>query len=361
MVWLLIGLLALASLLPLLKFPFGAIRGLAFPRQQFFLITIPLGLLLYFAQPDTWGLRGIALLAIIALFQLVHIVKFTPVWSRQSVSATNAERQNAPAQVSLLAANIKKSNRDYDRTVELIMERGPDIAMAIEVDVEWVNALSGPLRARYPYWVEVPMDNGYGLCVMSKLQLIDAEVRKIVTDGVPSIRTGVRLRDGRIFRLYVVHPEPPVFSHDTIGRDSEIALIGLEAQDDPLPAVVTGDLNDVAWSTTTRRFQRLSGLLDPRVGRGFYNTFSATMPWMRWPLDHLFHDPRFRLVDMQRLRKVGSDHFPMWFVLALAADPAMGSAPGNADVAEEREAQRMIAKERRRDREALGSDWEDET
>ena len=116
----------------------------------------------------------------------------------------------------------------------------------------------------------------------------------------------------------------------------------------------------MAWSTTTRRFQRLSHLLDPRVGRGFYNTFSATMPWMRWPLDHLFHDQKFRLVEMARLRKIGSDHFPMWFVVALAQTDAVDADPGQADAQEVEETEQMIKNEQGREREAIGSDWESE-
>tara|TARA_R110002049_G_scaffold60785_6_gene162862 strand:+ start:4349 stop:4549 length:201 start_codon:yes stop_codon:yes gene_type:complete len=54
--------------------------------------------------------------------------------------------------------------------------------------------------------------------------------------------------------------------HDTKGRDSEIAHVGTEAARDPLPAIVTGDLNDVAWFSTARSFQQLPGLLDPWVG-----------------------------------------------------------------------------------------------
>jgi len=159
--------------------------------------------------------------------------------------------------------------------------------------------------------------------------------------------------------MYVVHPEPPVFSHDTMGRDSEIAHIGLEAARDDLPTVVTGDLNDVAWSRTTGTFQRLSGLLDPRVGRGFYNTFNAFHWWARWPLDHLFHDPQFRIISISRLPKIGSDHFPMLFILALADQPAQVVETGEACAAEAADVREMIKKEQARDRDAIGTDWED--
>ncbi|HJV10212.1 MAG TPA: endonuclease, partial [Burkholderiales bacterium] len=53
------------------------------------------------------------------------------------------------------------------------------------------------------------------------------------------------------------------------------------------------------------------GLLDPRVGRGFYHTFHARYPVLRYPLDHCFHTKHFRLVRFKRLRKFGSDHFPV--------------------------------------------------
>lgn len=360
LLWFFTGFLVLASLAPLAKVPFGAIRGLEFPREQYFVFAAVLSPVMFLVQPGRAGLTAAAALIGVALFQLFYIIKFTPIWSRQSVAATPQERQDISRRISLLAANVKKSNRQYDPLIDMVRARAPDIVMAIEVDEAWIEALKPALVDEYAQWVEVPRDNGYGICVMSKLPLSETEVRDLITDGVPSVRTCVTLRDGSALRLYVVHPEPPVINHDTVGRDSEIALVGLEASNDPLPAIVTGDLNDVAWSTTTRRFQRLSGLLDPRVGRGFYNTFNALIPMMRWPLDHLFHDPMFRLVEMDRLPKIGSDHFPMWFVLSLADDEAQHISPGTADIEEEMQSKRMIVEERKREREALGSHWEDE-
>lgn len=359
LVWIGLAALVLASILPLSKIPFGAIRGLEFPREQFLFVALLLGVLAAIVLDGGALVAGIGVAAAVAALQLAYIVKFTPLWWRQSLDASDMLSRATDRQVSLIAANVKLSNRDYDRLITLIREQAPDIVIAIEVDQKWIKRLEDELSAAFEHWVRVPLDNGYGLCVMSRLPLEDVEVRDLITEDVPSIRCKVILPSGAAFRLYAVHPEPPIIDHDTKGRDSEIALVGMEAAEDSLPAIVTGDLNDVAWSTTTRRFQRLSRLLDPRVGRGFFNTFNAFYWFARWPLDHMFHDPQFRLIGMDRLQKIGSDHFPMKFVLVLSETERAGTMPEKADKVEKSEVKDMIEEEKERDREAIGSDWEE--
>ena len=56
---------------------------------------------------------------------------------------------------------------------------------------------------------------------------------------------------------------------------------------------------------------QISGFLDPRKGRGFFNTFHANYFFMRWPLDHLFHSKGFSVKRIKRLAKYGSDHFAL--------------------------------------------------
>jgi endonuclease/exonuclease/phosphatase (EEP) superfamily protein YafD len=97
-------------------------------------------------------------------------------------------------------------------------------------------------------------------------------------------------------------------------------MVGRLAAREREPTIVAGDMNDVAWSHTTRLFQRVSRTLDPRRGRGMFNTFHARWFFMRWPLDHLFHSEHFRLVRLRRGAAFGSDHFPM--VVELELDPA---------------------------------------
>jgi len=358
-VWSLAALLIALTLLPLSKIPHGFVRTAEFPRIQLVIISIGLAAFSHWgiAKPaGTWlGL----LFLVIAAVQSAYIIRFTLVWRRQSVRADTALLQQEERRVSFIAANVKMSNRKYDELLKVVENEDPDLVMLIEVDTHWLKAMT-KLRDTFSTYVERPHDNGYGIALYSKLPLFETEVRDLLIDKVPSIRTGVELKSGDCFRLYVIHPEPPIPTKDTEGRDSEIAMAGIEAKEDPLPAVVSGDLNDVAWSSTTRRFQRLSGLLDPRVGRGFFNTFDARYPFLRWPLDHLFHDPHFQLVALKRLSKIGSDHFPILFELALAAKETSHTTPESASCHERKEVEDMAEAVANEDREALGSDWEKE-
>lgn len=350
------ALLVLMTLLPFLRVAHGAVRSCDFPRLQICGIALALAPILYAFLPIPWGAALGVLMLLVAAIQTGHVIRFTPLWRRQSLRPDQPDPQ---AQVSLLAANVKLSNRGYDRLIALVQGEAPDILMAIEVDADWTRALE-PLHADFPHRIVHPLDNGYGMALYSRLAVEAQELRELLVEKVPSIRARIRLRNGEAFRLHVVHPEPPVPSHDSEGRDAELGLVGIEAAQDELPCVVAGDLNDVAWSLTTRRFQRLSGLLDPRVGRGFYNSFDARYRLLRWPLDHLFHDARFRLVEMRRLPDIGSDHFPMLFRLQLSP-LAAGEMPEEARAEDLAEIREMAAKEAASDREAVGSDWEDET
>jgi endonuclease/exonuclease/phosphatase (EEP) superfamily protein YafD len=132
----------------------------------------------------------------------------------------------------------------------------------------------------------------------------------------------VQLETGDTVRLHVLHPAPPspTENSESAERDAELVLVARSTADSDQPIIVTGDLNDVAWSSTTRLFRKISGLLDPRIGRGLFNTFHAAYPFLRWPLDHLFHSNHFAVVTIERMPSIGSDHFPLFTKLTFSAE-----------------------------------------
>jgi endonuclease/exonuclease/phosphatase (EEP) superfamily protein YafD len=346
-------LLAAATLLPWLPWSHGLVRACDYPRLQIATLAavlIPIEI--------TWG-TGVGAALVLQLGVIVIQMSYCWRFTRLHALEVPTSKASSPANsIRILSTNVKMSNRRFEALVELVDEFQPDVLIAMEVDQDWIDALR-PLRQAFPHAIGRPATNSYGILVLSKLELVDPELRFLVFDEVPSVRTSVRLRNGELIRLYAAHPEPPVPYEDTLGRDGELILIAKELASDRLPGIVAGDLNDVAWSRTTARFQRLSKLLDPRVGRGFFNTFDARYPFLRWPLDHVFHDARFRLVRISRLRDIGSDHFPLMFELALFSPSPRVEMP-EAEEKDRAEATDVIRQTRDLDRGPVGTNWEEQ-
>ena len=212
--------------------------------------------------------------------------------------------------LSVVVANVLQENRDAAGFLKRIRDADPDIVLAVETD-QWWDAQIACLQEHYAYAVRHPLENTYGMCLFSRLPLLDVRLQDRVASEIPSMTAGVRLRSGTVVTLHCVHPEPPQPGNNVEERDAELLIVAREVARDRGPTIVCGDLNDVAWSHTTRLFQRISGLLDPRVGRGAYATFHAKHWFARWPLDHIFLDASFRLLRLEVLGPFGSDHFPV--------------------------------------------------
>lgn len=303
-------LLILATVLPFVRSEEWWIRALGFPRLQFaVLMALVLGAFLLVSRPATTFDKVFMLALAAGLgYQAYRIMPYTPLWQPEVLESASCEQS---ARIRLLVANVLMDNRQDDAFLQLVRTHDPDLILAVETDQWWQDQLA-VLDRDYPFAVKHARDNTYGLQLLSKLELDDAEVRFLIEEDVPSIRTGVRLRSGDWIEFHGVHPRPPKPAQDTEQRDAEILIVAREVKSGNRPAIVAGDLNDVAWSHTTRLFQRISGTLDPRVGRGRFSTYHAGYPFLRWPLDHVFHEESFQLGEMKLLGYFGSDHFPIF-------------------------------------------------
>jgi endonuclease/exonuclease/phosphatase (EEP) superfamily protein YafD len=340
LVWILSLVPVAATALSLVKSAKWWVRVWDYPRLQLAVALIVMAVAQTMALPRTAVSAGLFLMTTVAaLWQLFRIYPYTPLKSKQVAPATTASPADT---ISLLVANVLQENRNAAAFLRRVEESDPDVVLAVETS-GWWDARIASLGERYPHSVRHPLENTYGMHLFSRLELRDVQLQERVERDVPSIRAQVRLRSGQLINLHCVHPEPPQVGNDVEERDAELLLVAREAAGDRRPTIVCGDLNDVAWSHTTRLFQRISGLLDPRVGRGLFPTFHAGHWFARWPLDHVFHDVTFRLARLAVLDAFGSDHFPVYVRLVHDPRAAREHEAPVADADDRQEAAEKIA------------------
>ncbi len=333
-----------ATLIPFIPSKQWYIRIFDYPRLQSFGIAV-IALLWYRFAYYKRNRAGIAFVIMFLLVIAVQGYKAMPYTFLGKKQVLQADKKATYPTVSMLICNVLQPNTHYDAVLRRVQQYQPDIFITTESDSIWGQALSG-LKKDYPYQVPVPLSNTYGMHMFSRLPLSGTAVRYLVEPDIPSIRTTVTLATGEKILMLLVHPRPPVpgESSDSRERDAEIIMVAKEARKEKGAVIVAGDFNDVAWSETTELFQEVTGYLDPRRGRSFYNTYNAKIPIFRWPLDHIFHSPHFKLVNMERVGRVNSDHFPMFIKLAYAPEEK-NEQPGEApDAKTETDASKAIQK-----------------
>ena len=295
-----------------------------FPRLQImlFITALLITIIIFLDERLPLIIILISTNALCLIWQLWWILPYTPLWQQEVKSC---KEYDSKRNLSIITSNVLTPNRNATALIELVNKYQADILVTLESDKWWEKQLK-VLELDMPFTVKCPLDNLYGMHLYSRLKLHDQEISFLVEKDIPSIHTSIELRTGDKVRAHFVHPAPPSPTENTESaeRDAELIVVARSVDKSNQPVLVTGDLNDVAWSSTTRLFRKISGLLDPRIGRGMFNTFHAKYPFLRWPLDHLFHSDHFTLRSIQRLPSIGSDHFPLF--TSLAFTPVKGAS-----------------------------------
>ncbi|WP_461533033.1 endonuclease/exonuclease/phosphatase family protein [Sinomicrobium sp.] len=289
------------------------IRIFDFPRVQLWCMGV-IGLIFTvysFSSVSPWLYIISAVVVLLLVYQGVKIWPYTPLHRKEVYRFKGKEDKNN--RIAVLVSNVLTPNRNAYKLLQLVDRKQPDIVLTLESDSWWEEQLA-PLEKHYPYTVKIPLDNLYGMHLYSKLELEEAKTMYLVKDDIPSIEAYVQLNSGKRVKIYCLHPMPPspTESDTSTDRDAELLLVGKKISKRDETTLVFGDLNDVAWSNSTVLFRKISGLLDPRIGRGMFSTFHAGYFFLRWPLDHLFHSNDFMLNNIKRLPSIGSDHFPIY-------------------------------------------------
>lgn len=348
------GILAVViTLVPLIAADFWWIRIFDYPHIELTLLTLT-AIAAYFIRFEIKNWRDYAFMTVLLacfVYQFAKLFPYTP-FSPLEVNEPTAEVDNSTA-FKVVTLNVLQKNEISDSLIAEMKRVQPDIAVFTETNSRWKNTISKGIGNEYPYKVEVPLPNTYGMLLYSKFELINPEVKFLVDDSIPSIHSEIQLSSGDKIQLHAIHPTPPMPQHNpsSSDRDAEMMKVALEARDSKLPVLVIGDFNDVPWSQTVSLFKNVGELLDVRTGRSFYNTFDAGSSIMRWPLDHIFVSEEFRVKKIAAGPNIESDHFHFYAELFLQPELAEEQKPDPATEEQLKKARKQIDKEQEEDAE----------
>ena len=204
----------------------------------------------------------------------------------------------------VLSLNVRMSNRNTLAVLEHVMAADADVVFLIEVDQQWLKALT-LLRSKYPYSVENPRSDNFGVALFSRIPWTTAEVLSLGAAQLPSIEARM-VHQGHEFVLIGTHPLPPEGRRYARLRDDQLRQLAERVARLKEPALLLGDLNATPWSAGMR--------IVMSKGLGFR---SLSPPWTpTWragsifaiPIDHALGTSPLVVTGRSIGPDVGSDH-----------------------------------------------------
>jgi len=342
----LIGFGVLAIILTI--FPFVAldywwIRVFDFPHIQLTLLTL-FAFLVYFIRFDVKNVKDYAFISVIAACLIFQFSKIYPYTFLNDMEVNESSASNSTT-LKIYTSNVLQKNKNKDLLLADLKKVNPDVVLLTETDQKWIDAVSVFFDGNYQKQL-VPLDNTYGMALYSKLEFVDIKTEFLVSDSIPSIHGKLKMKDGKLLQFYAIHPTPPVPQENDMStdRDAEMMMIAKMSLERELPTLVFGDFNDVAWSETSQLFKNVSTLLDARLGRGFFNTYSAKSYILKWPLDHIFVSEEFRIKNIEVRGDINSDHYPLYTEFTFEPELANEQKPNQPTKSELERANTQINK-----------------
>lgn len=208
-------------------------------------------------------------------------------------------------------ANLNLATTDFAPLLQwLASADAPDVVFLQEFTELAQRALADDpaLAARYPHRVAVPQPDPFGLAILSRHPLADAQALQPRTDH-DTLRLRATLAwNGEPVHLSALHPMPPISSAFAQARDQALQDEARHLAQTGGLGVMAGDLNTTPWARglwgAEQAQMRRAGAAVP--------TWPNAWGWLSvLPLDHVLASPGWKLVDAHTGPDLGSDHRPM--------------------------------------------------
>lgn len=220
--------------------------------------------------------------------------------------------------------NVLTRNKHYDKLLYEINFKNPDIVILQEVNEAWLNNIEA-LKKDYPYFINHPREDNFGISPYSKYPLKNPTVEFWSDHYVPVIRAQIE-KDKTFVTLYCVHTLPPVSNECILTRNNMLLKINNvlnNAWKNGENVIIAGDFNTTIFSEAYKRIidTPLNSYIIydaikyvPKM-EGTWNAFH--LPVFRITIEHILSIPPVFPIKTEFGHNIGSDHFPVFTEFAI--------------------------------------------
>ncbi len=242
--------------------------------------------------------------AVFALFCGINVAVVAPLYVPRSAPTVKGPHLRA------MVMNVLTSNYSVDEARAVIARHNPDFLLLMETDAWWLSNLKG-LRGQYPYSLERPRSDNFGIAFLSKVPFTHARVAHLGEQRIVPFVV-VRLEfERRPFTILGTHTLPPVGPRGRALRNRQLASVGEYVRQVSTPVLLLGDLNVTRWSHAFTELLDTGELEDSACGFGYQPTWPTHNAFARIPIDHCLYSHGIEIVGRRVGRDFGSDHYPL--------------------------------------------------
>lgn len=217
--------------------------------------------------------------------------------------------------IKLMNANVRASNGEHGRLLELIDAESPDVIFLQEVTPEWLASLQS-IQEDYPYGYAEPRHDNFGIAMFSRIPLDSVTHVDSPPLGYPTIVATLEV-GGEMLTLINTHPTIPLTRSGFEARNAQLRSVAEIAKRENGAVILSGDLNTSMWSPAYAELEDATGLENARRGAGILPTWPTFMPFAMIPIDHVLVSNDIRIIGIERGRRSGSDHLSLLITFSL--------------------------------------------
>lgn len=228
---------------------------------------------------------------------------------QDAIRSNSKESTNSQcSEIKVGSFNLLSKNGDYESVQKEIEEQKLDVILFQELTPKWEEGLKSTL-VKFPDKIVDLRTDDFGSGIFSRHPILSKGKQNLVR-GDAGVLTVTLNHCGKLVSIANIHTLPPASINQWRIRNQQIMRVADIVKSDG-QWIVMGDFNLTPFSNLYSEFKSVTGLNDARTVLGLLPSWPTWIPPLWIPIDQVFYSSELELVNIQKGRFIGSDHWPI--------------------------------------------------